>query len=203
MEQSIKVVIAEDQGMLLSALSSLLALESDISVIGQASDGQQAQQQVNELSPDIVLTDIEMPKITGIELVEYINQHNLPTKCIIMTTFSRAGYVNRALQAGVKGYLLKDAPIEQLADAIRRVHNGKVVIDPELVMNSMAESDLLTDKERKILQQAELGLTTEQIADTLFLAHGTVRNYLSVISNKLGTANRMDSVRIARQRGLL
>ena len=202
-DKKITVVIAEDQNMLLGALSSLLSLEPDIEIIAQAQDGQHAFQLIQQLTPDILLTDIEMPNMSGIDVAEKIHENKLSTQCFILTTFSRAGYVNRALKAGVRGYMLKDAPVEQLAGAIRKVINGQTALDPELILNSLNDVDPLTEKERQLLRHAEHGLNTEQIADAMFLAKGTVRNYVSTITAKLGASNRTEAARIARTKGLL
>lgn len=203
MPDPIKIIVAEDQGMLLGAVAALLDLEQDFQVIGKAEDGQKALEMCLERQPDIVLTDIEMPHMTGIELAEKLKQNQFDGKVIILTTFARGGYLRRAMDAGVKGYLLKDSPSEELALAIRRVCNGRKVINPELVVEAFEEQDPLSEKERKTLKLAADGLTTEQIAETLFLSAGTVRNYLSNASAKLNARNRIEAARIARQKGWL
>ncbi len=198
-----RIVIAEDQGMLLGALSTLLALEADFTIVGKAKDGEAAWQILQEETADLLLTDIEMPNLTGIELAEKCQAENLACKVIILTTFARGGYLARALDAGVRGYLLKDAPIEDLADAIRKVMQGRKVIDPELMLSAWDDKNPLTDKERKVLQLAEAGLKTEDIANKMFLSAGTVRNYLSNAAGKLHAQNRIEAARIARQNGWL
>lgn len=203
MTQPLKILIAEDQGMLLGALSALLELEEDMQVIAKAADGLAALDAIEAAQPDIVLTDIEMPKMTGIELAEQIQQKALDCKVVVLTTFARAGYLRRAMDAGVKGYLLKDAPSDELAAAIRRVASGRKVIDPELVLDAWDEKDPLSDKERKALKLAADGLQTEKIAEQMFLSPGTVRNYLSSASSKLNASNRIEAARIARQKGWL
>lgn len=201
--KTLRIVIAEDQNMLRGALSALLALEDDFEVIAQAQDGEEALSLVLETQPDILLTDIEMPKMSGIELAETLQDKSLKTKIIVLTTFARAGYMKRAMEAGAKGYLLKDAPSDELAMAIRRVAQGRKVVDPELVVDAFDQVDPLTDKERKVLKLASDGLSTEKIAAAMFLSAGTVRNYLSNASSKLGAENRIEAARIARAKGWL
>lgn len=201
--KTLSIVIAEDQNMLRGALSALLALEDDFEVIAQAQDGEEALSLVLETQPDILLTDIEMPKMSGIELAETLQDKSLKTKIIVLTTFARAGYMKRAMEAGAKGYLLKDAPSDELAMAIRRVAQGRKVVDPELVVDAFDQVDPLTDKERKVLKLASDGLSTEKIAAAMFLSAGTVRNYLSNASSKLGAENRIEAARIARAKGWL
>ena len=201
--KTLSIVIAEDQNMLRGALSALLALEDDFEVNAQAQDGEEALSLVLETQPDILLTDIEMPKMSGIELAETLQDKSLKTKIIVLTTFARAGYMKRAMEAGAKGYLLKDAPSDELAMAIRRVAQGRKVVDPELVIDAFDQVDPLTDKERKVLKLASDGLSTEKIAAAMFLSAGTVRNYLSNASSKLGAENRIEAARIARAKGWL
>ena len=202
----IKLLIAEDQALLLSALSSLLDLEDDIQVVQKACDGKKALDYILSSKKDeidIVLTDIEMPHITGIELAQTIQAKRPQIKTIILTTFSRAGYLRRAMDAGVKGYLLKDSPSSELLLAIRKIANGGRVIAPELMQEAWIEQDPLTDKEIKALRLAREGKSTEQIAETLHLSAGTIRNYLSSASHKLNAKNRIDAARIAHQKGWL
>jgi two-component system response regulator DesR len=197
------ILIAEDQGMLLGALSALLDLESDMQVVGKASNGKEALAMAEALTPDIVITDIEMPEMTGLELAQCIQQRQLTSKVIILTTFARSGYLRRAMDYGVKGYLLKDAPSDDLANAIRRVMQGRKIIAPELIVDAWEEADPLSDKERKALKLAADGKQTEQIASEMHLSPGTVRNYLSSASSKLNASNRIEAARIARQKGWL
>ena len=202
----IKILIAEDQGMLLGAMAALLDLEDDMQVVHQAKDGQNALDFLTDsehTAVDIVITDIEMPRMTGIELAQQIKLNKLPIKTIILTTFSRAGYLRRAMDAGVKGYLLKDAPSDDLIAAIRKIQSGGKSIAAELVGDSWMEMDPLTDKERQALRLAKDGLTTEKIAEKLHLSAGTVRNYLSSASSKLDAKNRVEAARIAHQKGWL
>ena len=197
------ILIAEDQGMLLGALSALLDLEPDMQVVGKASNGKEALAMAEALTPDIVITDIEMPEMTGLELAQCIQQRQSTSKVIILTTFARSGYLRRAMDYGVKGYLLKDAPSDDLANAIRRVMQGRKIIAPELIVDAWEEADPLSDKERRALKLAADGKQTEQIASEMHLSPGTVRNYLSSASSKLNASNRIEAARIARQKGWL
>jgi two-component system response regulator DesR len=200
---SIRVVIAEDQAMVRGALAALLAIEGDIEIAGQAQNGREALDLVAKLAPDIVLTDIEMPELTGLELAAELKRRRLPVRVVILTTFARAGYLRRALDAGVSGYLLKDAPAATLANAIRRIRAGGRVIDPELAAEAWTEADPLTDRERQVLRYAGEGAGGAEIAERLRLSEGTVRNYLSEAISKLGASNRTEAARIARQKGWL
>jgi len=199
----IRVVIAEDQAMVLGALAALLEIESDLEVVGRARDGEEALALCRRLRPDVLLTDIEMPKRTGLELAAEVKQQMPATKVIILTTFARGGYLRRALESGASGYLLKDSPAEQLANAVRRVHGGGRAIDPELAAEAWSEPDPLTDRERQVLRMAGEGQPSADIAETLNLSEGTVRNYLSEAINKLGAGNRIEAARIAREKGWL
>ncbi|WP_395648460.1 response regulator transcription factor [Thermomonas sp.] len=199
----IRILLAEDQAMLRGALSALLSLESDLEVVGSAADGEAAWREVQRLKPDVLVTDIERPGLTGLELAQRIARHELPVKVVIVTTFARAGFLRRALDAGVRGYLLKDAPAEQLADAIRNVQRGGRAIDPQLAIDAWGEADPLSDRERQALRLAGEGLSASEIAQQLNLSHGTVRNYLSEAIGKLGVGNRIEAYRLARQKGWL
>ena len=199
----IRILLAEDQAMVRGALSALLSLESDLDVVGAAADGEVAWREVQRLQPDVLVTDIEMPGLTGLELAQRIARHELPVKVVIVTTFARAGFLRRALDAGVRGYLLKDAPAEQLADAIRQIQRGGRAIDPQLALEAWGEADPLSDRERQALRLAGEGLSASEIAQKLNLSHGTVRNYLSEAIGKLGVGNRIEAYRLARQKGWL
>ena len=199
----IRVVVAEDQAMLLGALAALLDIETDIEVVARARDGPEALEIVRRERPDVLLTDIEMPKMSGLELAAAVRQQELPTRVIILTTFARSGYLRRALDGGASGYLLKDSPAERLANAIRRVHAGGRAIDPELAAEAWSEPDPLTDRERQVLRMAADGQSSGDIALALNLSEGTVRNYLSEAISKLGAQNRIEAARIARERGWL
>jgi two-component system, NarL family, response regulator DesR len=199
----IRVVIAEDQGMVLGALAALLDIEPDLEVVGTAVRGEDALTLVRRERPDILLTDVEMPGMSGIELAQAVRSDGERPRVVILTTFARAGYLRRAMQAGASGYLLKDAPAKQLADAIRRVHAGGRAIDAELAAEAWGDVDVLTDRERQVLRLASEGRSGADIAADLRLSEGTVRNYLSEAISKLGARNRADAARIARQKGWL
>jgi two-component system response regulator DesR len=196
------ILLAEDQAMIRTALASLLRLEAGFNVT-EAADGNAALKLLKQQPFDLLLSDIEMPGLTGLELAQHIQQHKLTTRIVIITTFGRAGYVKRALDAGVGGFLLKDAPVEQLVQAIGQVMTGKKVVDSELLLNSLGEQDPLTDKERQALRLAADGQSTSEIAAALYIAEGTARNYLSEAISKLNAANRIDAARIARHKGWL
>lgn len=204
----IRVMLAEDQAMVRGALSALLGLESDIEVIGSVADGDAAWRELQRLQkidalPDVLVSDIEMPGLTGLELAQRIRERELPVKVVIVTTFARSGYLRRALDAGVLGYLLKDAPAEKLAEALRQVHRGGRSIAPELALEAWSEADPLNERERQVLRLAGEGLGAGEIAERLHLSHGTVRNYLSEAIGKLGVSNRIEAHRLARQKGWL
>lgn len=201
--KAIRVVLAEDQGMVLGALAALLEIEGDIKVQAQARNGKEALRAVLETKPDVFITDIEMPEMTGLDVAAELKRRRSATRVIILTTFARAGYLRRALEAGASGYLLKDMRAEELADAVRRVNQGLRVIDPELATEAWAEADPLTDRERQVLRLAGDGLASIDIADQLGLSEGTVRNYLSEAISKLGANNRVEAARIARTNGWL
>ena len=201
--KTIRVVVAEDQGMVLGALATLLEIEGDISVVARARNGTEALNAVLTHKPDIFLTDIEMPEMSGLDVAADLNSKRCSTKTIILTTFARAGYLRRALDAGAAGYLLKDMAAEKLANAVRRVHSGLRVIDPELAAEAWVEADPLTDRERQVLRLAGDGMASIDIANKLSLSEGTVRNYLSEAMSKLGAANRVEASRIARTKGWL
>jgi two-component system response regulator DesR len=199
----IRIVLAEDQAMLLSALATLLRMEQGIEVVATATDGDAAWQALERERPDLLVTDIEMPGLTGLELARRIQQQGWPTRVVIITTFARSGYLRRALDAGVRGYVLKDAPAERLADALRTVHAGGRAIDPQLALEAWGEADPLTERERQVLRLAGEGLAAGDIAERLSLSSGTVRNYLSEAISKLGVGNRIEAWRLARQKGWL
>lgn len=199
----IRIVLAEDQAMVRGALVALLELESDFNIVADAADGEAAWELIKQHKPDLLVSDIEMPKLTGLELAQRVNTEANYTRVVIVTTFARAGYLRRALDAGVRGYLLKDSPSAQLADALRQVHRGGRVIDPQLAMAAWTEQDPLTDRERQILRLAGEGTSSSSISLQLSLSQGTVRNYLSEIISKLGVSNRIEAYRLARQQGWL
>ena len=199
----IRIVIAEDQSLLRGALSSLLGLEPDIEVVAEAGDGEDALAKVDAHDPDVLVADIEMPSMTGLDAAEALRERQSRTKVLIVTTFARPGYLQRALQAGVLGYVLKDAPSEDLADAVRKVAGGQRAVAPELAEQAWAQSAELTDREREILRLVEAGRTNKEIARALDLSPGTVRNYLAEAASKLGAANRIEAFQMARNNGWL
>ncbi|MGG4144720.1 response regulator transcription factor [Paenibacillus algorifonticola] len=195
----IRIVIAEDQRMLLGALASLLDLEEDMTVVGKAGNGEEAITLVQLHKPDICIMDIEMPVKNGLEAAEEIRQ--LGCKVIILTTFARSGYFDRALKAGVCGYLLKDSPSEELASSIRSVMTGRRIYAPELVDDAYGQENPLTEREKEVLGLIADGKNTKEIADQLYLTNGTVRNYISVILDKLGVSNRIEAITRFKEKG--
>jgi two-component system response regulator DesR len=199
----IRVIVAEDQALVLGALVALLEIESDITVVARARDGREAVIQCAEHQPDVLLTDIEMPHLSGLEVASELQRSGSSTRVIIVTTFARAGYLRRALEAGASGYLLKDSPPEVLADAVRRVHAGLRAVDPSLAAQAWTAPDPLTDRERQALRLAADGMKSADIASALSLSEGTVRNYLSEAMTKVGASTRLEAARIARDKGWL
>ncbi|MEK4427254.1 response regulator transcription factor [Solibacillus sp. FSL K6-1523] len=197
----IRIVIAEDQGMLLGAMKSLLSMEEDIEVVGLAKNGEEAIELVEELQPDVCIMDIEMPVKTGLDAAEALRGSDC--KIIILTTFARPGYFERARKAGVRGYLLKDSPIEELVNSIRIIVDGRRIYAPELV-DFVYEDDSenpLTERESQVLELIAEGKTTKEIAAELYLAAGTVRNYISTILEKLGVGNRIEAIARFKEKG--
>jgi two-component system response regulator DesR len=201
--ECIRIVIAEDQAMLLGALVALIELDPDMRVVAQVHDGQQALAATLEHRPDILVTDIEMPTLSGLQVAQELKQRGMTTKVIILTTFARAGYLQRALEAGARAYLLKESPSRELAAAIRRVHAGEQVVNSRLAAEALADHDPLTHREREILQLSEGGASSGEIAKLLRLSKGTVRNHLSQAIAKLSARNRVEAGRIAKSKGWL
>ncbi len=199
----IRIVLAEDQAMVRGALVALLRLEGDLDIVADAGDGDAAWEAVRTHVPDLLVTDIEMPGQTGLDLALKLQAAGLPTRVVVLTTFARAGYLRRALDAGVRGYLLKDAPSHELAEALRRVHAGGRAIDPQLAVAAWGEDDPLSERERQVLRLAGEGARSADIAARLHLSQGTVRNYLSEAIGKLGAENRIEAYRVARAKGWL
>lgn len=200
---TIRVVVAEDQRLVAGAIAALLDLEPDIEIAAVVHDGASALRSVEQLAPDVLLTDIEMPLLTGLEVAAELRRRASPTRVVIVTTFARPGYLRRAMDAGIAGYLLKDRPVEELAAAVRSVHAGARTIDPALAVEAWAEPDPLTDRERTVLRLAGTGQSSAAIGAALGLSEGTVRNYLSEAIGKVGAENRTEAARIARDRGWL
>lgn len=208
----IRLVVADDQAILRSGLVALLRLESGIEVVGEAADGASTLAAVAENRPDVLLLDVQMPAgqspdgspgpADGIEAAEALRGTEDAPRIIVLTTFGRAGYLRRAMESGALGFMVKDTPVEQLVDAVRRVHQGLRVVDPELAAQSLAVGPSpLTAKETEVLQAAAAGGTTAQIAKTLFLSEGTVRNHISAVIGKLGVTHRAEAVRTASDNG--
>ena len=195
----IRIVLAEDQRMMLGALGSLLDLEEDMEVVGKAGNGEEAIALVEKHQPDIVIMDIEMPLKSGLDAAEVLKGQ--PCKIIILTTFARSGYFERARKAGVSGYLLKDSPSEDLAASIRTIMDGRRVYAPELVDLAYAEANPLTEREKQVMELIAEGKSTKEIAKELFITTGTVRNYISVILDKLEVGNRIEAISTIKEKG--
>ncbi|MFD2611249.1 response regulator [Paenibacillus gansuensis] len=195
----IRIVIAEDQRMLLGALASLLDLEEDMQVVGRAGNGADAVKLVLEHKPDICVMDIEMPVMTGLEAAEQLK--GTGCKIMILTTFARSGYFERAIKAGAHGYLLKDSPSEELADSIRSIVGGRRIYTSELVDEAYEEESPLTEREKEVLTLIADGKNTKEIAGQLFITTGTVRNYISVILDKLNVSNRIEAITRFKEKG--
>lgn len=195
----IKIVIAEDQQMMLGALGSLLNLEDDLEVVGKAKNGEEAIQLVHKYQPDICIMDIEMPVKSGLDAAEELKGR--ACKVIILTTFARTGYFQRAVKAGVSAYLLKDSPSEELANTIRSVMEGKKIYAPELMDDFYSEENPLTQREKEVLELVAVGRNTKEIAEELKLKSGTVRNYISTILDKLEVKNRIEAISRSKEKG--
>jgi two-component system, NarL family, response regulator DesR len=195
----IQIVIAEDQRMLLGALGSLLNLEDDMEVVGQARNGVEAIKLVGQFQPDICIMDIEMPGKSGLEAAEELKASDC--KVIILTTFARSGYFQRALKAGVRGYLLKDSPSDELASSIRHVMEGKRIYAPELMDDMYSAENPLTEREMDVLELVADGRNTKEIASQLSITIGTVRNYISTIMDKLEVTNRIEAITHSKEKG--
>ncbi|MCM3651666.1 response regulator [Metabacillus litoralis] len=195
----IRIVIAEDQQMLLGALGSLLNLEEDMEVVGKASNGEEALTLVQQHQPNVCIMDIEMPGMSGLEAAEKLK--DVGCKVIILTTFSRSGYFQRALKAGVSGYLLKDSPSEELASSIRSIIAGRRIYAPELMDDVYSEENPLTEREKEVLELVADGKNTKEIADQLSIKTGTVRNYISTILEKLDVKNRIEAITQSKEKG--
>lgn len=204
MIKKIRVVVAEDQATILGALAALLDMENDIEVVARAANGREALKAVAKELPDVLVTDIEMPEMTGLTLAGEIREHFPKTRVVILTTFARPGYLRRAMDAGALGYLLKDRPAAELSEAVRRAHHGLRVVDPELAAEAWSSgADPLSERERQILWRAGEGKSSSEIATELHLSEGTIRNYLSEAISKLGATNRIEAARMARAKGWL
>ncbi|MER7310297.1 response regulator transcription factor [Streptomyces halstedii] len=202
--RTIRLLLAEDQSMVREALAALLGLEPDIEVVAQVARGDEVLEAARAHRPDVALLDIEMPGRTGIEAAADLHRELPGVKVVVVTTFGRPGYLRRAMEAGADAFLVKDAPASRLAAAVRAVLAGERVIDPALAAAALAEgADPLTHREREVLRAAADGATNAEIAGTLHLSPGTVRNYLSTAIQKLAARNRAEAVRVAREKGWL
>ena len=200
----IRILLAEDQAMMRGALAVLLDLEEDLEVVAQVEDGADVVAQAVRLRPDVALLDVEMPGLSGLDAAAHLAEQVPDCKVLIVTTFARPGYLQRAMAAGARGFLVKDGPAEGLADAIRQVVAGGTVIDPELAGAALRAAVCpLTGRERDVLAAAEDGSTVSDIAARLFLSESTVRNYLSSAIGKTGTRNKTEAALLARRRGWL
>jgi two-component system response regulator DesR len=200
----IRILLAEDQGMVRGALASLLNLEPDIEVVGQVPGGDQVVAEALRLEPDVALLDIEMPGVDGLAAAEALRQVVPTCRVLILTTFGRPGYLRRAMDAGASGFLVKDGPVELLADAIRRVLAGERVIDPKLAVAALSTGDNpLSPRERDVLRASADGSTATDIARRLHLSEGTVRNYLSSAIQKTNARNRLEAATTATENGWL
>jgi two-component system response regulator DesR len=200
----IRVLLAEDQGMMRGALAVLLGLEDDIEVVAQVAAGDRIVDEALAVRPDIALLDIELPGRSGLDAAAELRDRLPSCRVLILTTFGRPGYLRRAMEAGAAGFLVKDGPVEELADAMRKVLRGERVIDPALAAAALsAGPSPLTPREQDVLNAATDGATVADIAARVFLSESTVRNYLSAAIGKTGTRNRIEAVRTARQNGWL
>ena len=200
----IRVLLAEDQAMIREALAALLSFEDDIEVVAQVGRGDEVLKAANDTSPDVALLDIEMPGLDGLTAAAELKKRHPNTSIVILTTFGRPGYLRRAMESGVSGFIVKDSPADKLAQTIRQVKAGKKVIDPDLAAAALSEgASPLSPRERDVLAASQDGATIAEIAAALFLSEGTVRNYLSACIQKTGARNRAEARRIASERGWL
>ncbi|VEI13404.1 response regulator transcription factor [Trueperella bialowiezensis] len=202
--EPIRVVLADDQALVRGALAALLSLEDGIHVVGEAGRGDELVDLVRERRPDVALIDIEMPGLDGIAATEQIVAECPEVACLIVTTFGRPGYLQRALEAGARGFIVKETPAEQLADAVRQVHAGQRVVDPSLAAESLfSGANPLTAREREVLTLALEGGRVSDIARAVYLSEGTVRNHLSSAIGKMGAETRVEAARRANDLGWL
>jgi two-component system response regulator DesR len=200
----IRILLADDQHLVRGALAALLALQPDFEVMAEVADGSAAVESAVAGKPDVALLDIEMPGLDGIEATARIRQEAPGVRVVILTTFGRPGYLRRAMDAGARGFVVKDAPVDRLATAVRDVYHGRTVVDPDLAVASLSSGPSpLTDRERDVLRASADGATVAAVAARLVLSEGTVRNYLSSAIGKTGARNRVEATRIARDNGWL
>lgn len=196
----ITLYLAEDQSMLNTALSQLLNLEDNLEVLESATNGKHALAEIQRLQLDVVILDIEMPMMSGLEVAEVLHDKQFATKVIILTTFAQKTYFEKAVEVEVDGYLLKDSPSDDLIETINKVMMGRTVYDPELVVTALSSNkNPLSEREMSVLKAAVSGDATKVMAQKLFLSEGTVRNYLSAIFSKLGVHNRLEAIEVAKK----
>ncbi|AII06141.1 MULTISPECIES: response regulator transcription factor [Rhodococcus] len=201
---TIRLLLADDQALVRGALAALLDLEADLTVVAEVGRGDEVVAAAREHSPDVALLDVEMPGLDGIDAAAALRAEMPQTRVLIVTTFGRPGYLRKALQAGASGFVVKDTPARQLADAVRRVHAGLRVVDPALAADSLVSGESpLTDRETDVLRAARDGAPVASIAAALFLSAGTVRNHLSSAIGKTGASTRAEAVRAAESNGWL
>jgi two-component system response regulator DesR len=201
---TIRLLLADDQALVRGALAALLDLEPDLEVVAEVGSGDDVVPAAIEHTPDVALLDVEMPGLDGIEATRAVKQAVPGLRVLIVTTFGRPGYLRRALQAGADGFVVKDTPARELADAVRRIHAGLRVVDPLLAADSLVAGDSpLTSRETEVLRAARDGASVATVAGRLFLSPGTVRNHLSAAIGKTGSANRAEAVRVADENGWL
>ncbi|MDQ1205369.1 two-component system response regulator DesR [Microbacterium sp. SORGH_AS 862] len=198
----IRLMLVDDQALVRGAMGALLELEGDLVVVAEAADGAQAASLAVDTTPDVCLMDIQMPGVDGITATRQVREASPATRVLVVTTFARPGYLRQALDAGASGFIVKDAPADRLADAVRRVHAGLRVVDPELAEASLFEGQSpLTEREQQALRLSADGRAVAQIAAEMFLSAGTVRNHLSSAIGKTGTENRSQAAQVAREKG--
>ncbi|HEY1484735.1 MAG TPA: response regulator transcription factor [Micromonosporaceae bacterium] len=200
----IRLLLADDQHLVRGALEALLSMEDDFEIVASVPDGAAAVKAAAELRPDVALIDVEMPVMDGIAATREICAQTPGVRVMILTTFGRPGYLRRAMDAGARGFMVKDASPDRLAQAVRSVYGGRTVVDPELAVASLSSgANPLTDRESEVLRSAEDGRTVNDIARVLHLSEGTVRNYLSAAIGKTGARTRAEAARVARDNGWL
>jgi len=198
----ISLVLAEDQVMMRNALAALLAMEDDIEVVGQAGDGEEALELLFRLRPDVALLDIDMPGLSGLDVLRTCMAERLPTRIMVVTTYGRPGYVRQAMDTGARGFMIKDRPVPELVDAIRRMATGALIIDPDLAVSALDMTpNPLSEREREVLRASAGGPTIRALAQQLHLSASTVRNYLSAAIQKTGAENRAEAYAVALQNG--
>ena len=204
MTTKIRILIAEDQAMVRGALTALLRLEEDIEVVAEVSQGDQVLPAAIHSQPDVALLDVEMPGGDGLSAAQALHKSLPSCRIVILTTFGRSGYLRRAMESGAVGFLLKDAPADQLAVAIRRVMAGERVVDPDLALSALSDGDNpLTPRERDVLRSSLDGTSIADIATRLYLSDGTVRNHISTAIQKLNVQNRIEAANLAKEKGWL